>query len=79
MPLVTGVLANNQHHNKRYSLKLEEYDCFGKQLRLISIAHYNSRVVAVSNVQFQNYETEWSDVLPDSVGEMLLEKVCELF
>lgn len=62
-----------------YCLDLKEYDCSGKQSKFVSYAYYNSKGVAVYSYQFQSFETEWHDVLPDSVGEMLLEKVCELF
>jgi hypothetical protein len=62
-----------------YCLDLKEYDCTGKQLKLVSFAYYNSKGIVVYSYQFQSYETDWNDVLPDSVGEMLLDKVCELF
>jgi hypothetical protein len=62
-----------------YCVDLKEYDCSGRQSKLISFAYYDSKGNVVFSMQFQDYESEWHDVYPDSVGEMLLDKVCELF
>jgi hypothetical protein len=62
-----------------YCLSLNEYDCSGRQTNLVSVAYYNSKGTLVHTVQFKEYQSEWNDVLPDSVGEMILDKVCELF
>jgi hypothetical protein len=60
-----------------YCLSLYDYDCSGRQSKLVSFAYYNSKGSLVYSLQFQEYQTEWYDVLPDSIGEMLLNKVCE--
>ena len=62
-----------------YCVDLKEYDCDGRQIKLISWAYYNSSGNVVYSVKLEDYLAEWRDVYPDSVGEMLLEKVCELF
>jgi hypothetical protein len=61
-----------------YCLELREYDCDSKQIKLISWAYYNARGEVVHSVNLQEYETEWVDVIPDSIGELLLNQVCEL-
>jgi hypothetical protein len=62
-----------------YSIDLHEYDCSGRKVKLLSYVYYNSKGTPVHSVTLQSYETEWWDVIPDSIGEMLLNKVCELF
>ncbi len=62
-----------------YCLELREYDCSGKQSKLLSLAYYNSTGSVVHSFRLQDYETDWDDVLPDSIGETLLNKFCFLF
>ena len=62
-----------------YCLNLRIYDCSGRRFKLVSFAYYNSKGTVVYSYQFPDYLTEWQDVFPDSIGEMLLDKVCELF
>ena len=62
-----------------YCLELSEYDCSGRQTKLISFAYYNSKGSVVYSYNFQPFDTDWEDVFPDSMGETLLVKVCELF
>lgn len=62
-----------------HMLALHEYNCEQRQSKLLSAAFYNSKGTLVYSLTIQEYLTEWTDVVPDSIGEMLLEKVCELF
>ncbi len=62
-----------------YCIDLHEYDCNGKQMQLLSYVYYSSNGTPVHSATLASYEVEWIDVIPDSIGEMLLEKVCELF
>ena len=62
-----------------YRLMLQEYNCSDRQTRMLSLTDYNSNGDVFSSHKFESYEIEWVDVLPDSVGEILLNKVCKLF
>jgi hypothetical protein len=62
-----------------YDVLLYEFNCEEKQLMLHSVISYSSKGTVVDSYRPQDYEKEWSDVVPESVGEMLLEKACELF
>jgi hypothetical protein len=62
-----------------YSMELFEYNCSSKQIKLLSIYHYNSSGKVVYSLTIPFYRTEWTDVLPDSVGEMILDKACVLY
>jgi hypothetical protein len=62
-----------------YCLQLKEYDCSSRQYKFVSVAYYNSKGVPVSSHNYNDFLTEWEDVVPESVGEMLLDKACELF
>jgi hypothetical protein len=62
-----------------YRMDLYEYNCSSKQNKLLSIYHYNSSNKVVNSLTIPFYRTEWRDVLPDSVGEMILDKACALF
>jgi hypothetical protein len=62
-----------------YSIDLHEYDCSERQIKLLSYVYYSSKGTPVHSVTIQSFDTEWWDVTPDSIGEMLLDKVCELF
>jgi hypothetical protein len=61
------------------SLDLYEFDCSLRQMKLLSYAYYNSKGTLVSSKSLNYYLSDSQDVLPDSIGEMLLNKVCELF
>lgn len=62
-----------------FEVDLAEYDCSEKRNRLLSYVFYNSKGSVVSDYEFEDYETKWNTVVPESIGEMLLNKVCELF
>lgn len=61
------------------SMELFEYNCYSKQIKLLSIYHYNSSGKVVYSLTIPFYSAEWTDVLPDSVGEMILDRACALF
>jgi hypothetical protein len=62
-----------------YVIYLDAYDCDGKKSKLISGVYYNSKGTVAHSFSIEDYEQEWKDVVPDSIGEALLDKVCELF
>lgn len=60
-------------------LQLKEYNCTQRQTNIISQTVYNSQGKIIDSFQFQDYEQKWTDVIPESIGEAVLDKVCELF
>jgi hypothetical protein len=62
-----------------YSMELFEYNCSSKQVKLLSIYHYYASGKVANSFTIPFYRTEWRDVLPDSVGEMVLDRACALF
>ena len=61
-----------------YSMTLYDTNCDEKQLALVSLTVYNLSGNVVSTTKLEEYEIDWQDVIPDSVGEMILTKACEL-
>jgi hypothetical protein len=60
-------------------LQLKEYNCTQQQTNIISQTVYNSQGKIIDSFQFQDYEQKWNDVVPESIGQAVLDKVCELF
>ena len=60
-----------------YMLKLMEFDCKNTKSRTLSITGYSSSGVVLGTESIDY--AEWEYIVPDSVGEILLEKVCELY
>lgn len=60
-------------------MSLCEYDCEQRKHRLISSTTYNSNNAVIETFDMPYYRQYWSEVVPDSMGEAKLEKVCELF
>jgi hypothetical protein len=60
-------------------LQLIVVNCKERKMKLVSSTVYNSQGKMVSNLTLQDYEQDWIDVVPDSMGEAMLDKTCELF
>lgn len=61
-----------------YMLQLMEYDCKNMKLRVISSTAYSANGAVFGSEDFGSF-ADWEDVIPDSVGETMIEKVCELY
>lgn len=61
-----------------YTISLREVNCSTRQSKLISYVDYNSSGKVIFSNNIEEYEQSWDDVVPDSVGEFLLDKTCEL-
>ncbi len=59
-----------------YTIYHEKYDCITKRSCIIEYIDYNSKGEKLENVK-GTVET-WDDVIPDSVGDAILTKLCEL-
>lgn len=54
-------------------------DCNDRRIKFVSSALYNSSGKVVDSWTLEEYEQEWNDVFPDSIGETMLNRICELF
>lgn len=60
-----------------YRLYLYDFDCTDRRLQLIQIATYNSAGKNVYSYEKEDWEEDWSDVIPDTIGELFLNTVCD--
>ena len=60
-------------------LQLIIADCSDRKLKFVTTTVYDSKGKVIHSWTLQDYEQEWSDVVPDSMGEAMLNKICELF
>lgn len=60
-------------------LQLIFADCNDRRIKFVTTTVYNSQGKVVDTVTLEDYEQEWKDVVPDSMGEAMLDKICELF
>lgn len=60
-------------------LQLILANCSDKRIKVITTTVYNSQGNVIVNYTYEDYEQEWIDIVPDSVGESVLNKICELF
>ncbi|TVT39205.1 hypothetical protein FNT36_16225 [Hymenobacter setariae] len=60
-------------------VKLYSFDCNSRRLMLYQVVVYNSKGLVVNTYKEEEYERTWDEVIPDSIGEMLLNKACQLF
>jgi hypothetical protein len=59
-------------------LQLLVADCSERKLKFVASTLYNSQGKVVNNWTLEDFNQEWLDVVPDSIGEIMLEKICEL-
>lgn len=60
-------------------LQLVIADCNDKKIKIITTTVYNAQGTVIDNYTYEEYEQEWIDIVPDSMGESMLDKICELF
>lgn len=54
-------------------------DCTERRIKFVSSIVYSAQGKVLNNWSLEDYEQEWKDVIPDSMGEAMLNKICELF
>lgn len=54
-------------------------DCGERKIKFITITVYDSQGKLIDSYTSPDYAQEWVDVVPDSMGEAMLNKICELF
>jgi hypothetical protein len=62
-----------------FKLSLYEYNCSTRQSKFLKSATYSNKNVLIDSHNVESYNQVWEDVIPDTIGEMLLDKACELF
>ena len=60
-----------------YRLSLYDFDCSDRRLQLIQHVIYNSVGKNVYSYEKEDWEDDWSDVIPDTNGEFFLNTVCD--
>ena len=62
-----------------YLIQLFEFDCSNSSAKLLSRTFYTSKGGVIMGNDIEPYSTNWEVVVPDSMGEAILNKVCELY
>ncbi len=62
-----------------YIIQLFEFDCKNSKSKLLSRTFYSSKGGVIFGNDIEPFDTDWEMVIPESVGESLLNKVCELY
>lgn len=65
--------------NNVYTLCLSEYDCSEKREKIISTSTYNTSGNLIDSYKVPEYLQEWNEIVPESIGEAIINKICELF
>lgn len=60
-------------------LQLIFANCSDRKIKFVTTSVYNSQGKVVRSWTLDDYEQEWDDVVPESMGEAMLDKICELF
>jgi len=61
-----------------YSMCLFDIDCADRKIDLRSSTTYSNDGRVLSSFQMEDYDVNWEEVVPESVGEMILNKACLL-
>lgn len=71
------LIENNKKYNNGYVLRLVLVNCTENQFKFINHISYDSKNNMISNDSFE--DAKWNDVAPESIGEEIVSKVCELY
>ncbi len=70
------------HEGKKYKniyiMMLSVFDCENNRPKSIQIIIYNRSGEVIDSHTFKDYEQEWSDVVPETMGELVLNSICKL-
>ena len=72
-------LKNGKVYKKAYMVQLTEFDCKNSSTKLYSRTVYSAEGNVIMSDSYSSFENDWEVVVPDTVGEIILNKVCELF
>ena len=59
-----------------YAKSLQHFDCLNKKIKYVSYISYNEKGI-VESIQHKN--PEFQDIIPESVGETILNSVCSIW
>ena len=62
-----------------YKILLKEYDYYGRKMKIHSVLTYDINGKLVDSFTLENYSNSWQDVVPESIGEMMMNRAFELF
>lgn len=62
-----------------HQLSLYMYDCEKRRSKLIVGIVYDSKGAVKMSLEREHYQVDWITVIPDSVGESLLEYACNMY
>jgi hypothetical protein len=65
-------------HGASYSVGHWRYDCSGQTAELLSYVDYGDDDSLRRSYTFPQYQLNWQDVPPDTLGETILKFVCHL-
>jgi hypothetical protein len=60
------------------TLSFIEFDCYNQKYKIHSLADLDSNGNVVDNLDLKGYHLSWYPIIPNSVYENVLMKVCEL-
>lgn len=72
-------LLNGKVYKKAYMVQLTEFDCKNSSTKLRSRIVYSAEGNVIMTDNYSSFENDWEVVVPDTVGEIILNKVCELY
>lgn len=71
----------NEREQSRYNIALEEFDCENNKQRVLQITYFdkNGKPIKMYNFEkdYKNDKDGWDYLLPDSIGEIVLKKICK--
>lgn len=62
-----------------YFLQLNDYDCENLRSKLLSVVYYDSEGNVVKSIDSKDFLTEWTYIIPETIGETIINKVCEFY
>ncbi len=68
--------SKNKTEKANYELQKWDIDCDNSVARIRASVKYNSSGGVLESVSWSEYQSEWTSLVPESIGEALGEKVC---
>jgi hypothetical protein len=66
----------NTYYVQPIQLRLEKYDCSRAKQKLYSFSYYSNDGKLLETDKREEWETEWVDIIPDSMGEAKYNVIC---
>jgi hypothetical protein len=72
-------MKNGKYYKNAYFIELIEFDCKNSKTKLFARIAYSLNGNVIFSDNFDSFDNDWENIVPDTVGETILNKVCELF